>query len=168
LRRKLIDSARYGAPRRPQQRKEGIMPQTQNIFEEGIDRVESALKDVEKDWKRFQKQAEKRRKEIEKRAETRVKKLQAEVRKNPLVKRAEKRRQDLEKRAEKARAQFRKNPAVVRAEALRKDAEKAINTQVDGLLGNLRIANADEFGRLERKVNALNRKVRELEKATVA
>lgn len=141
------------------------MAQAQNVIEEGRDRFGAALRDLEKDWKRFQKQAEKRRKELEKRAEREVRRLRTELRKNPLVKRAEQEAKRLEKRADKVRSEIRKSPAVQRAEAFRKDAEKAIEEQVDTLLGVLRIANTNDLEKVERKLNQLNRKVRALEKA---
>jgi hypothetical protein len=108
-----------------------------NFIQEGIDRVESAFKTIEKDFKRFQKRADKRRKQFEKQAEKRVKKFQSEFRNNRIVK---------------------------RADDLRSDALKAIEDQVDGLLANLRIASHAEIHKLERKVAQLNKKVRELEK----
>ena len=84
-----------------------------NFIEEGMDRIESAFKSIEKDLKRLQKRADRRRKQFERQAEKRVKQLQSD---------------------------FRKNPVVKRAEDLRSDAVKAIEDQVDDLLANLRIA----------------------------
>ena len=53
-----------------------------------------------------------------------------------------------------------------RAEELRKDAETRIEGQLENLFGLLRIASATEVSRLERKVDQLNRKLRELEKSS--
>jgi polyhydroxyalkanoate synthesis regulator phasin len=53
---------------------------------------------------------------------------------------------------------------VARVETLRDDTFKAVEGQVDALLGSLRIASQGEVTKLERKVGALNRKVRQLEK----
>ncbi len=108
-----------------------------NFIEEGMDRIESTFKSIEKDLKRFQKRADTRRRQFERQAEKRVKQLQSD---------------------------FRKNPVVKRAEDLRGDAVKAIEDQVDGLLANLRIASHAEVHKLERKVAQLNKKVRDLEK----
>ena len=109
-----------------------------NFIQDGIDRVETAFESLEKEYRRLSKRADKRRKEIEKQAEKRWKKLQKEVRKNPVVK---------------------------RAETLREDAYKAAQDQVEQVLGGLRIASQSELRRLDRKITALNRKVKELEKA---
>ena len=107
-----------------------------NFIQEGIDRVESAFENLEKEYKRLSKRAEKRRKEFEKQAERRIKRLQTELRKNPVVK---------------------------RAEALRDDARKAAQEQVETVLGSLSIATRGEVRRLDRKVSQLSRKIRELE-----
>jgi len=108
-----------------------------NFIQDGIDRVESAFDNFEKEYRRLSKRAEKRRKELEKRAEQRLKKLQKD---------------------------FRANPVVKRAENLRADAQKVAEDQVEQLLSGLRIATRAEVKRLDRKIATLNRKVRELEK----
>ncbi len=108
------------------------------IIQDVSDRVETAVKTFEKDWKKFQKQAERQRKTIEKRAEREVKKFQKQIDTNPVVK---------------------------RARTLRDDAVKTFETQMDTLLGTFRIANRGEVEKLERKVGSLSRKIRQLEKA---
>ncbi len=55
-----------------------------------------------------------------------------------------------------------------RAEAFRKDAETLFEEQLEGLLGVLHLASASEVTKLERKVNALNRRIRELERGQQA
>ena len=123
-----------------------------NLVQEGIDRFESAFKSVEKDFRRLQKRAEKRRKDFERQADRRLKRIRRELLKNPVLKRAE---------------DLRVN-AAERAEALRSDTVRTVEEQVDALLGTLRIASHGEVSRLERKVGALNRKVRQLEKLSEA
>ena len=56
-----------------------------------------------------------------------------------------------------------KNPVVKRAQNLRSDAVKTIEDGVDQILGTMRVAPHSEIARLERKVNSLSRKVRQLE-----
>jgi hypothetical protein len=131
--------------------------QSKSPIEEGRDRLTSAVK-------KLRRTAEQRRKALERRAD----RLRSELRKNPVVKRAEKQAQELEKRAEKLRGELRNTPAVKRAEALRKDAEKAIESGVETLLGNLRIASASEVSRLERRLAAIDRKLNALEKRGTA
>ena len=115
-----------------------------NIIQDGMDRFETAVKSVEKDFRRLQKRADKRRKELERRADRQLKRIRTELRKNPVMKRA--------------------GSAVEAAESFRDDTVKAVGEQVDTLLGSLRIASQGEVSKLERKVGALNRKVRQLER----
>jgi hypothetical protein len=112
-----------------------------NLIQDGIDRFESAVKSVERDFRRLQKQADKRRKELEKRAERQVKKLQADLRKSPVIQ---------------------------RAESLRTEAVRVVEEGVETLLGTLRIASHGEVQRLERKVSQLGRKIRQLEQQLAA
>jgi hypothetical protein len=140
------------------------MARNQGLIEEGRERFEGALKDMERDWKRLQKRADQGRKQFEQRAQREVKRIQTGLRKNPLVKRAEAQRKQLERRARKLGSEIRKSAPVKRAEELRKDAEKSLETQLENLFGVLRIASASEVSRLERKVDQLNRKLRDLEK----
>jgi polyhydroxyalkanoate synthesis regulator phasin len=144
------------------------MARNQGLIEEGRERFEGALKDMNRDWKRLQKRADQGRKQIEQRAQRQVKRFQTELRKNPLVKRAEGQRKELERQARKLGNELRRSPAMKRAEALRKDAETRIEGQLEGLFGLLRIASVSEVTRLERKVDQLNRKLRQLEKGTTA
>ncbi|MAE96232.1 MAG: hypothetical protein CL910_16390 [Deltaproteobacteria bacterium] len=135
-----------------------------NILENGFERTREAWSQLGEDFEELQKRAEKRRKELEKRTEKQIKKIRTELKKNSWFKQAEKRRKELEKRAEKFRKDVEKSAPYQRAEEIRADATNAIEEQVDTLLENLRIASQSEISKLERKVNGLQRKVRELEK----
>ena len=141
------------------------MARNQNLLEEGRERFEGALENMGRDWKRLQKRADQGRKQIEQRAQRQVKRIQSELRKSPLVKRAEEQRKLLERRARKLSNELRNSSAVKRAESLRKDAETRIEGRLESLFGLLRIASISEISRLERKVDQLNRKLRELEKS---
>ena len=66
--------------------------------------------------------------------------------------------------ARKLGSELRNSTAVKRAEELREDASTRLESQIESLFGLLRIASASEVSRLERKVDQLNRKLRELEK----
>jgi polyhydroxyalkanoate synthesis regulator phasin len=144
------------------------MARNQGLFEEGRERFEGALKDMNRDWKRLQKRADQGRKQIEQRAQRQVKRIQSGLRKSPLVKRAEEQRKLLERRARKLGVELRNSAPLKRAEALRKDAESRIESQLESFFGVLRIASLSEISRLERKVDQLNRKLRELEKSSQA
>jgi hypothetical protein len=144
------------------------MARNQGLIEEGRERVEGALKDMTRDWKRLQKRADQGRKQFEQRAQREVRRLQTEIRKSPLVKRAEEQRKLIERRARKLSNELRNSSAVKRAESLRKEAETRLEEQLESLFGLLRIASASEVTRLERKVDQLTRKLRELEKGAQA
>ncbi len=144
------------------------MARNQGLIEEGRERFEGALEDMGRDWKRLQKRADQGRKQFEQRAQRQVKKLQSELRKSPLVKRAEVQRKQLERRARKLGNELLNSAPVKRAESLRKDAETRFQDQLESLFGLLRIASTSEVTRLERKVDQLTRKLRELEKGAQA
>jgi len=135
-----------------------------NLIEEGVERTREALSQLTDEFEHLQKNAEKRRKQFEKNTERRIKQFQTELRKNSWVKEAQKQRKALERRAEKLRKEIEASEPVKRANELRSDATKLIETQVEGLLENMRIASHTEVTRLERKVAALQRKVTALEK----
>jgi len=109
---------------------------------EGIERISSEL---EKWNDEFQTRSEKFRKNSQKRIEKGVKQVQEELRKIPGVKRAEELRSDLEARV-----------------------EKNLDAGVDKVYTRLKLARLDEVKKLERKINQLNRKLRELEKKAAA
>lgn len=109
-----------------------------NVLQDGIDRFQGAVKEIDKRYKQLQKQADKRRKAFEKNAEQRVKRIRTELRKNPVLK---------------------------RAEDMREEAASQFEERYDQMLQLFRVATQSEVQRLERKVAQLNRKVRELERA---
>lgn len=115
------------------------MPQTQSttFIQDGLDRVESTLRSLERDWKRLQEKADSRRRDLEKRAEKEVRRIQTELRKSPVAQ---------------------------RAASLGGETRRAVEERLEGLLGSLRIASQADVAKLERKVNALSRKVKTLEK----
>ena len=139
-----------------------------NIIEEGVERVEEAFTQLGDDFEQLQTRAEKRRKEFERNAERRLKKFRTDLRKNEWVKRAEKQRKEIEKRADRFRKDVESSRAFKKVEGIRKDAEQAIEGGVDAVLETMRIASQGEVEKLERKVRALQRKVRELERSAAA
>jgi hypothetical protein len=144
------------------------MARNQGILEGSRERFEGALKDMEREYKRLQKRADQGRKQFERQAQQQVKKLQSGLKKNPIVKRAEEQRKLIERRARRLGTELRNSGPVKRAEALRKDAEARFEEQLESLFGLLRLASASEVTRLERKVDQLGKKLRELEKGTHA
>lgn len=109
-----------------------------NIFEEGFENVQERFRDAGDELKKFQKRAEKNRRDVSKRAQ---------------------------KRAEKVQKQLLDIPVIKKAEDLRTDFVKQVEANVDEFISRIPLASANEIKKLERKVNALTRKVRALEKA---
>jgi phage shock protein A len=119
-----------------------------SFIQEGVGRVQSALKSLDKEYRRVQKQADARLRRVEKRAERQIKRLRAGLQRSPLAKRAE----DVRRRVEEARS----------------EAQSMFEGRLEAMLGTLKIATRTEIEKLERKVALLNRKLNELEGAKAA
>jgi UTP:GlnB (protein PII) uridylyltransferase len=118
------------------------MAQQANFVQEGVDRFREAVSAIETDIERVQNRVQKefksRRKEFEKKTQKRVKRLRTELRKNTYVK---------------------------RAQGVVDDATKQFEQGVDNVLEVLHVASKRDLSRIERKLNQINRKLRDLEKA---
>lgn len=119
-----------------------------NVFQEGVDRVRDAFGTLEDEFQRAQKRLRARRRSIEKRVE----------------KQLSQGRKDLEKRTRKLRDGLRKNPALKRLESWRRDATRQIEQGVESVLATLQIASKGDLQRIDRKLNQLNRKMKDLER----
>jgi hypothetical protein len=109
---------------------------TANIVEQGIDRFQSAVDDVQNELQRLQKELRARRRKIEKEAEKRVKQLREDIRDNELVK---------------------------RADAIRKDLRRQVEQGVDGVLSAFQIASKSDVRKIDKKLSAISKRIRELE-----
>jgi hypothetical protein len=123
-----------------------------SFIQEGVGRVQSALKSLDKEYRRIQKQADARLRRVEKRAERQIKRLQAGIRRSPLARPLARRAEDVRRRVEEARS----------------DAQALFEGRLEAMLGTLKIATRTEIEKLERKVALLNRKLQELEQAKPA
>ena len=119
-----------------------------SFIREGVGRVQSALKSLDKEYRRVQKQADVRLRRVEKRAERQIKRLRSGLLRSPLAKRAE----DVRRRVEEARS----------------EAQSVFEGRLEAMLGTLKIATRTEIEKLDRKVALLNRKLHELEGAKPA
>jgi VIT1/CCC1 family predicted Fe2+/Mn2+ transporter len=119
-----------------------------SFIQEGVGRVQSALKSLDKEYRRVQKQADARLRRVEKRAERQIKRLRSGLARSPLAKRAE----VVRRRVEEARS----------------EAQSVFEGRLEAMLGTLKIATRTEIEKLERKVALLNRKLQELEGAKPA
>jgi hypothetical protein len=125
------------------------MAKQASVVSEGVDQIRQVVRRADREIKRLQKQVESRRRRLAKEVTTR--------------------RRGIEKRAqrelERLQKQIQRQPLVKRAEALRADATERIERSVTSLLGALPLATKSEIERIDRKVSALGRKLKEIEKA---
>jgi len=129
------------------------MEQQANFVQERVDRLRQAVSSIEGDIERMQGRVQKeikaRRKSIEKQV--------ASGRKN-----FEKKTQ---KQVKRLRNELRKNSYFKRAQSVVDDATKQFEQGVDNLLEVLNIASKRDLGRIDRKLNQISKKLRDLEKA---
>jgi 23S rRNA pseudoU1915 N3-methylase RlmH len=129
------------------------MAQQANFVQEGVDRVREAVSSIESDFQRVQKRVEKqlnaRRKSIEKQVKARRKNIERRT----------------QKQVRRLRTELKKNPYVKRAQGVMDDATKQWESGVDSVLGALQVASRRDVTRIDRKLNQINRKLRDLEKA---
>ena len=112
------------------------MSEQTSFVSESIDRVQEAIQSVGDEFERLQGQLGDRRKEFETQTQKRVKKLQKDLRKQPLFK---------------------------RADTLRRDATKQIEQGVGGVLSTLQIASSADMKKLDRKLNVISKRLKEIE-----
>ena len=115
----------------------------QSLVQDGFDRFNAAVESLDKERHRVQKQLQARRKSLEKQLATS--------------------RKNLEQRTRKQVSQLRKTPLAKRAESARTDLVKQVEQGFERLLGALQIASRGDMERVERKLNQINRKLKDLE-----
>lgn len=125
------------------------MAKQASVVQDGVDQIRQAVRRADRELKKIQKQVEARRRRLAKEVSTR--------------------RRTIEKRAqrelERLQKQIQSQPLVKRAEALRADAQTRLGRGVSTILESLPIATRSEIERIDRKVSALGRKLKEIEKA---
>ncbi len=123
------------------------MSEQVNFVQEGVDRFNAAFERIDGERLRLQKQIRARRKSFEKQITSG--------------------RRDFEKRTRKQvkrlRTELRRYPAVKRAERLQADARRQIEERVDRFLALLPIASRSELERIDRKLDRISRKLKEME-----
>ncbi len=123
------------------------MAEQASLVQEGVDRFREALDAL--DIQRVQKQIQARRKTLEKRIASNRRELQKRTRKG----------------VKRVRSELKKNSLVKRAQTFQKDAGKQIDDVVDNVLGTLRIASKGDVARIDRKLNSISRKLKDIERA---
>jgi hypothetical protein len=125
------------------------MAKQSSVVQERVDQIRQVVRRADRELRKIQKQVESRRRR--------------------LAKEVTSRRRVIEKRAQKELGRIQKQiqaqPLVQRAEALRADASERFASGVSTILGALPIATKSEIERIDRKVSALSRKLKEIERA---
>lgn len=115
----------------------------ENLVREGVDRVREAVTSIEGDFQSVQRRVEKRfsarRKSFEKQTQKRVKRLRKELNKNQYVQ---------------------------RARGVVDDATKQLGSAVDSVFEVLNVATRRDVSRIDRKLSQINKKLKDLEKAS--
>lgn len=125
------------------------MAKQASVVQEGVDQIRDAVRRADRELRKIQKRVESRRRNLAK---------EVANRRRTIEKRAQKELERLQK-------QIQRQPLVKRAEALRADAQERIERGFSSLIGVLPIATRSEVERIDRKVAALGRKLKEIEKA---
>jgi GTP:adenosylcobinamide-phosphate guanylyltransferase len=128
------------------------MAQQANFVQEGVDRLREAVSSIEVDIERMQDRMQKefktRRKSIEKQVASNRKNFEKKT----------------QKQVKRLRNELRKNTYVKRAQGIVDDATKQFDQGVDNVLEVLHVASKRDLSRIDRKLNQINRKLRDLEK----
>ena len=124
------------------------MAKQASVVQDGVEQVREAVRVVDQGFRRIQKQVETRRRH--------------------LTKELTSRRRLIEKRAQRElgrlQKQIQKQPIVKRAEAFRVGASERFERGVSSFLDALPIATKSDVERIDRKVSALGRKLKGMEK----
>jgi hypothetical protein len=123
------------------------MSESAGIVQGSIDRFQSAFESIEGDVKKFQKNLRSQRKDLEKRFERTRTRIEKQTR----------------QRVNRVLTDVRKRPAYKRLESVRKDVGKRVDEGVENVLGAFGVASRSQVQRLDRKLNQMNKKLRELE-----
>jgi hypothetical protein len=142
------------------------MPETNTILQDGVDRFREAAGSLTHELQRVQRELRARRKKIGKRLETGRKDIEKRfaTQRKDLGKRLETQRKQIEKRTQKLRHELEKSPAIKRLDAIRKDAAKQLEQGVSDVLSALQIASRSDLQRVDRKISALSKQVKEMSK----
>jgi GTP:adenosylcobinamide-phosphate guanylyltransferase len=129
------------------------MAQQANFVQDGVDRLREAVSSIEGDLERMQDRVQEefttRRKSIEKQVSSSRKNFEKKT----------------QKQVKRLRSELRKNTYVKRAQGVVDDATKQFEQGVDNILAVLNVASKRDLSRIDRKLNQINKKLRDLEKS---
>lgn len=125
------------------------MPEQVNLVRDGVDRFNAAFESLGDEFERLQQEFQSRRKSFEKQLADGRKKFEKRTR----------------KQVNRIESELRKNPLVKRARSLQSDVTRQLEDGASRLLSALQIASKSDLQRVDRKLNQLTRKLKEIERA---
>jgi hypothetical protein len=125
------------------------MTEHETLSEASESRIDEAVQFIDDEFQRVQKEVSARRKSLEKEFATKRKTVEKRTRKE----------------LKRFQSELKKNPIVKRAEAVRKDVTKQVETRVDTLLGMIQVASRTDVQRINKKLTAINRRLKAIEES---
>jgi hypothetical protein len=123
------------------------MSEQASLVQEGVERFNAAFERIDEERLRIQKQVNTRRKRIEKQLTSGRKDFEKRTR----------------KQVKRLRTELRRYPLVKRAEQLQVDARRQVEEGVDRFLGVFQIASKSDLVRIDRKLDRISRKLKDIE-----
>ncbi len=123
------------------------MAEHETLSEASESRIDEAVQFFDDEFQRIQKELSTRRKSLEREFTSKRKTVEKRTRKE----------------LKRIQSELKKNPIVKRADAVRKDVTKQVETRVDSLLGRIQIASRSDVQRINKKLTALNRRLKAIE-----
>ena len=120
-----------------------------SIVEEGVERFREAFGSLDHEFQRVQKRIQTQRKSIEKQLRSGRRDFERQTR----------------KRVKKLQTEARKSPILKRARSLQSDATRNIEKGFDRVLSTFQIATRGDINRIDRKLNQITRKLKDIERA---
>ena len=119
------------------------MAQTESLVDQGVDRVQDALKNADKEFQRIQRRVKTQRRTLERRLDSQ--------------------RKSIEKQAQKQIKAIRKNDLVKRVETFGSDVQNQLESSLESVLSVFQIASKADIERVDRKLNRISKKLRDFE-----
>jgi polyhydroxyalkanoate synthesis regulator phasin len=123
------------------------MAEHETLSEARESRIDEAVQFFDDEFQRIQKELSARRKSLEREFTSKRKTVEKRTRKE----------------LKRIQSELKKNPIVKRADAVRKDVTKQVETRVDTLLARIQIASRSDVQRINKKLTALNRRLKAIE-----
>jgi hypothetical protein len=117
------------------------MAEQASLVQEGVDRLSGAFESIDHEFQRVQKKITTTRKSVEKRTRKELNRFQKEAKKYPLVK---------------------------RADSIVNETAKQLESGMGALMKLLQVPSRSDITRIDKRLSALSRRVKEIEKARKA